>query len=131
MPLAGEAVTETVAPAGRNSAWSSAFLRGPSSNVGARHTPARAADLAGVTDETPRYSPRAATPEHGPDQLIHRKAFALEFDATFAQPGEVEQVADQSVHALRLVLQHVKQGSSRRIVEMTLRVVAERRRGTE
>ena len=39
MPLAGDAVTETVAPAGRNAAWSSAFLSGTSSNVGARRTP--------------------------------------------------------------------------------------------
>ena len=38
IPLAGEAVTDTVAPAGRKSAWSSAFLNGTSSKVGARRT---------------------------------------------------------------------------------------------
>ena len=56
MPLAGEAVTDTVAPAGRNSAWSSAFLSGTSSNVGARRIPASAADRAGVSEDRRRKS---------------------------------------------------------------------------
>ena len=36
MPLAGDAVTETRAPGGRNAAWSSAFFSGTSSKVGSR-----------------------------------------------------------------------------------------------
>ena len=35
IPLAGEAVTDTVEPAGSTAAWSIAFLSGISSNVGA------------------------------------------------------------------------------------------------
>ena len=50
MPLAGDAVTDTVAPAGRNAACSSAFLSGTSSNVGARRTAASAADCEAVSD---------------------------------------------------------------------------------
>src|SRR6476620_10881845 len=56
MPLAGEAVTETVAPAGRYSAWSSAFFNGTSSKVGARRIPASAADRAGVSEDRRRKS---------------------------------------------------------------------------
>ena len=53
---------------GRNSAWSSAFLSGTSSNVGARRIPASAADRAGVSEERRRKStrPRPRSPASPP-----------------------------------------------------------------
>ena len=59
IPLAGEAVTDTVAPGGRNAAWSMAFLSGMSSNVGARER-RRPAPRA-----RPASQRRAAPEEHG------------------------------------------------------------------
>ena len=54
IPLAGDAVTETVAPAGRAAAWSIAFLSGMSSNVGSRR---RARIARPGIDRKPRVAP--------------------------------------------------------------------------
>ena len=58
IPFAGDAVTETVAPGGRKAAWSSAFLSGTSSKVGASRTRASAVGLG--------RRERGATPEQHP-----------------------------------------------------------------
>ena len=68
IPLAGDAVTDTVAPGGRKAAWSSAFLSGTSSKVGARRTrpaPPRgpaSARSGGGTARGPRPRSPASTP---------------------------------------------------------------------
>ena len=82
MPLAGDAVTDTVAPGGRKPAWASTFESGSSSNRGATSRSRTAARARGSVTGT---RATAQTSESGIDALRR----AMKSSSASSTPGSI------------------------------------------